>query len=63
MKKNVVVFIFLLVCPAAILVNEPWQMAYKPSEWNGPTDLSGTFYLGWDEKYLYTAAKVIDELQ
>lgn len=32
-----------------------------PEMWTGPTDLSGTAWLGWDEQNLYLAAKVIDD--
>lgn len=30
-------------------------------DWGGPTDLSGTIYLMWDEQYLYLAAEVADK--
>lgn len=33
-----------------------------PEEWTGPTDLSGTGWLGWDEQNLYLAAKVVDDV-
>lgn len=30
--------------------------------WQGPQDLSGTAWLGWDDNYLYFAAHVIDDI-
>ena len=33
----------------------------KVKNWGGNSDLSGDLYLQWDDKYLYIAAKVIDD--
>lgn len=35
-------------------------VVYGNSHWNGENDLSANFMLGWDEEYLYVAAKVKD---
>src|SRR5271157_2192152 len=36
-------------------------LVYRLSTWTGPDDLSSSFRLGWDNQYLYVAAKVRDD--
>jgi hypothetical protein len=36
-------------------------LVYRLSTWTGPDDLSSSFRLGWDNQYLYVAAKVHDD--
>lgn len=52
-----------------VLDEEEWEMdrydadevVYGKSQWKNENDLSANFMLGWDEDYLYVAAKVKDE--
>jgi hypothetical protein len=52
-----------------VLDEEEWEMdrffadeiVYGKSQWNGEKDLSANFMLGWDDDYLYIAAKVKDD--
>jgi len=45
-------------------INLPRQFfaAEKGAEWSGPEDLSGTVRFLWDEKYLYVAVEVTDDI-
>ena len=36
-------------------------VTYGSTNWTGPDDLSSSFRLGWDNKYLYVVAKVRDD--
>ncbi len=44
-----------------IVLKEPAQMVRDADFWNGPDDLSATFYIAWDETYFYLAADVIED--
>lgn len=37
-------------------------LAYGANEWKNSDDLEGSFRVGWDEKYLYIAVKVLDDI-
>jgi hypothetical protein len=37
------------------------RVVYGANRWEDDDDLSGTFMLGWDDYYLYLAARVIDD--
>jgi len=37
------------------------HVVYKPENWYGPSDLSGTFYIAWDEDHLYLGIEVFDD--
>jgi len=37
------------------------QVTVGPKHWQGPADLSGRVFLGWDQHLLYVAAKVRDD--
>ena len=38
-----------------------YLVAGNASEWLGPQDISGTFYVMYDDEYLYVAAEIIDD--
>ncbi len=37
------------------------NVVFGKNNWTGEDDLAGSYYVGWDEKYLYLAAKVRDD--
>jgi serine/threonine protein kinase len=37
------------------------HVVFKPENWSGPRDLSGSLYLCWDNAYLYMGLQVSDE--
>jgi len=45
---------------------QPWYSAdrviYGADQWRGPQDLSATFAVGWDERALYLAVRVTDDV-
>ncbi len=61
--------IYLYDEPTIDGVLDEWDMdryfadavVYGDSQWKGEDDLSANFMLGWDENYLYIAAKVKDD--
>jgi hypothetical protein len=38
------------------------SVTYGKGEWNGSADLSGKAMFGWDEQYLYLAARIYDDI-
>jgi tetratricopeptide (TPR) repeat protein len=38
------------------------NVVHKPENWSGWRDLSGAFYIAWDETSLYLAVEVIDDI-
>lgn len=38
------------------------HVVYGANEWKNADDLEGSFRVGWDEKYLYIAVKVLDDI-
>ena len=38
-----------------------YLVAGNASEWLGPQDITGTFYVMYDDEYLYVAAEIIDD--
>jgi len=51
--------------PQADVIEQAEYVGYKESEkitWDGPKDLNGTAYLGWDDQSLYIAVHVTDDV-
>ncbi|NOX99510.1 MAG: hypothetical protein GXP30_07255 [Verrucomicrobia bacterium] len=42
--------------------DEPQEVVWGASEWDGPADFSGTVYLAWDAEFLYVSAVVLDDV-
>ena len=42
--------------------DEPQEVVWGASEWDGAKDFSGTVYLGWDDEFLYVSAVVMDDV-
>ena len=44
-----------------LVLNDATQVVRDLVFWNGPDDLSATFYVGWDEEYFYLAADITED--
>lgn len=45
-----------------LIIDSREQLIQSPEYWTGPSDSSGTFYVMWDEKALYLAGSVADDI-
>ena len=44
-----------------LVLDQPEQVVRDIVIWKGPEDLSATFYLGWDEEYIYIGAEITED--
>lgn len=51
-----------IIPPFTTLTTSRTLRIAKGKKWNGPSDLSGQIFLSWDEKNLYLAAEVTDDI-
>ncbi|MCF6314012.1 MAG: hypothetical protein L3J39_16315 [Verrucomicrobiales bacterium] len=42
--------------------DEPQEVVWGASEWDGANDFSGQVYLAWDNEFLYVSAVVVDDV-
>ncbi|MFK5924527.1 MAG: sugar-binding protein [Verrucomicrobiota bacterium] len=42
--------------------DEPQEVVWGASEWEGTEDFSGTVYLGWNEEFLFVSAIITDDV-